>query len=55
MKTVAFITVLVAFAAIPFLHILFTGDFAGAANTYGLQEDSEIVDFVFTVREFFTK
>ena len=39
--------------AAPLLYTLFTGDFPGSTAFYGLQEDDQIVDRIFTVREFF--
>lgn len=56
-RTASFFTalfVLVSALFAPITYILVTGDYAGAAWTYGAQEDSALVDLVFTVREFFT-
>jgi hypothetical protein len=41
--------------AFPLYYTLVTGDFPGAQVFYGLQEDSDFVGFVFTVRGWFGK
>jgi hypothetical protein len=39
----------------PVMYLLFTGDYSGPQNFYGLQEDDRLVDVVFTVREMFIR
>lgn len=52
------ITTLVAIfliMAMPVIYTLITGDFPGSTKFYGLQEDHEFVNTVFTFRNLFTK
>lgn len=35
--------------------LLTTGDFVGSDSFGGIQEDSEIINILFVIREFFTK
>jgi hypothetical protein len=37
----------------PIAYTLLTGDFPGAA-AFGAEEDSALIDMIFTAREFFT-
>jgi hypothetical protein len=46
---------LIGMVAFPLYYTLVTGDFPGAQVFYGLQEDSDFVGFVFTVRGWFGK
>lgn len=58
MKNVIFLTVsvlLLLLAASPFILLAFTGDFAGASHTYGIQEDSPIINFLLNIHSLFTK
>lgn len=38
---------------LPLFYTMLTGDFPGASRFYGLEEDSEFVNVVFTIRDFF--
>jgi len=46
---------LAVFLSAPMVYVLATGDFPGASSFYGFEEDSAVVDWVFTVREFFVR
>lgn len=41
--TIAALVMVLLITFAPFLYILLTGDFPGAASTYGIEEDSPIV------------
>lgn len=41
--------------AFPIVWMLLTGDFPGAAVFYGQQEDSELANLIFVIREFFVQ
>lgn len=45
---------LIGAVSFPLLWVLLAGDYPGAAMFYGFEEDHDFVDFIFSIREFFT-